>query len=90
MDIVTATWLARLLGGYVFAGLLFSSYFVVRGVRRIDPNAGQGSWGFRLLIFPGTVALWPVLLRRLIAGQTAPPQERNAHRMATPDGDAAS
>ena len=90
MDIVTATWLVRLLGGYVFAGMLFASYFVVLGVHRIDPNAGQGSWGFRLLVFPGTVALWPVLLRKLIAGQAAPPQESNAHRMAPPDGDAAS
>jgi hypothetical protein len=46
---------------YLSCGLLFSVLFLAVGVDRIDPAARQTSIAFRLLIFPGTVALWPVL-----------------------------
>jgi hypothetical protein len=42
-------------------GLLFSVPFVVVGAGRIDGAARAASIAFRLLILPGTVALWPVL-----------------------------
>ena len=69
-----------LLGLYLACGFLFAIPFVVRGVKRIDPHAKHGSWGFRLLIFPGTLAFWPLLLRRWLKGISEPPEERNAHR----------
>ena len=77
--------LVLLLTVYVAAGVVFSIPFVLRGVNRIDPVAGQGTWGFRLIIVPGVVALWPLLARRWIAG-TPPPVERNAHRDAAGGG----
>ena len=46
---------------YLSLGLLFSIPFVVAGVGRIDAAARAASIAFRLLILPGTVALWPVL-----------------------------
>jgi hypothetical protein len=49
---------------YVVAGLLFGMAFVTRGVARVDPLAREAGWGFRLVILPGVVALWPLLLRR--------------------------
>jgi len=52
---------------------------VGKGVDRIDPNARGAGLGFRLLILPGSAALWPLLLRRWIAG-SPPPAERNTHR----------
>ena len=67
---------------YLVCGLLFAVPFVLVGVKRIDSHAAQGSWGFRLLIFPGTLALWPLLLRRWLKGISKPPEERNAHREA--------
>jgi hypothetical protein len=70
-----------LLMGYAALGLLIGIPFVFRGVNRLDPAATDGSWGFRLVILPGVVALWPLLLRRWIAGTQAP-VERNAHRLA--------
>jgi membrane protein implicated in regulation of membrane protease activity len=72
-----------ILGGiYVICGLLFAVPFVLLGVKKIDQHAAHGSWGFRFLIFPGVVALWPLLLRRWLKGISEPPEERNAHREA--------
>lgn len=76
-----AIWSVRLVGIYAAAGLLFAVPFVLRGVNRIDRVAAAGTWGFRLIIVPGVVALWPLLLRRWLSG-SAPPRERNAHRDA--------
>lgn len=47
--------------GYALVGLLFAFPFLMRGAGRIDPAAQEGSRGFRLMILPGTVALWPIL-----------------------------
>ena len=54
--------------------------FVWKGVGKIDPAATEGTIGFRLLIIPGTIALWPILARRWLQKQ-GPPQECNAHRI---------
>lgn len=50
-----------LVAGYALVGLLFALPFLLRGAGRVDPAAREGSRGFRLLILPGTVALWPIL-----------------------------
>jgi len=72
-----------LLGGYLACGFVFALPFVLLGVKKIDPHATHGSWGFRLLIIPGTMAFWPLLLRRWLKGVHEPPEECNAHRCAT-------
>lgn len=51
-------------GLYLAAGLLFATAFVSSGVQRVDPAARGAGLGFRLLIFPGVVALWPWLAIR--------------------------
>jgi len=79
MSETIATWLVTALGIYAGLGLLFAVTFVSRGAARVDPQADGGSWGFRLAILPGVVALWPLLARRWASGQP-PPEERNAHR----------
>jgi hypothetical protein len=71
-----------LLGIYLLCGLIFAVPFVLVGAGKIDPHAKQGRWGFRLLIIPGTVALWPLLARRWLRGVSEPPEESNAHRRA--------
>ncbi len=72
-----------LFGIYLACGLIFAVPFALSGVKRIDPHAAHGSWGFRLLIVPGTMALWPLLLHRWMKGIGRPPEERNPHRCAT-------
>lgn len=71
-----------LAGIYLLCGLAFAIPFVLVGVNRIDPHAAHGSWGFRLLIIPGTMFFWPMLAHRWIRGIHEPPPERNAHRCA--------
>jgi len=68
-----------IVGVYVAIGLLFALAFVLRGVQRIDPAAKGGTWGFRLIIIPGVMALWPLMARRWAQG-SPPPAQRSAHR----------
>ena len=70
------------LTAYAVVGSLFGLAFVVRGVDRIDPAAAGASWSFRLLILPGSAALWPVLAWRWLRSADGPPAETNAHRRA--------
>lgn len=51
-------------GIYGGIGLLFGLAFVTRGIQRIDPAARGTGWGFRLLVLPGVVALWPFMAAR--------------------------
>lgn len=50
---------------YGFAGLVFAAVFLPLGIGRISPEA-RGSYLFRLLILPGVVGLWPLVLWRWI------------------------
>jgi hypothetical protein len=69
-------------GAYLLCGLVFAIPFALVGVGKIDPHARHGSWGFRLLIIPGTAFLWPVLAHRWVKGIHEPPPEKNVHRCA--------
>ena len=69
-----------LLGVYLVAGIVFAVSFVLFGVKIIDSRAASASWGFRLVIVPGSMALWPLLLRRWMTGVHEPPEESTAHR----------
>ncbi len=59
-----AIYLVTLAAVYLAAGVVFALAFLARGVERIDPAAHGASFGFRCLIAPGVVALWPLLARR--------------------------
>ena len=49
---------------YLALGVVFALAFVARGAARLDPDADGATWGFKVLILPGTAALWPLLLVR--------------------------
>ena len=79
--VLFAQTLVAVAAAYVALGLLFAAAFVSTGVGRIDPSAEHTPIGFRLLIVPGTVALWPLLAIRWIQGQQSP-TESTPHRVA--------
>ncbi|MEL7472585.1 MAG: hypothetical protein AAGK04_04645 [Planctomycetota bacterium] len=56
--------LMMLLGVYLGLGVLFGLVFVMLGAGRLDPHARRAPLVFRLLILPGSAALWPLLARR--------------------------
>lgn len=64
---------------YAGIGAIFALPFVLRGVDRIDPQAAGAPVMFRLLILPGTILFWPLLLVRWTAGSMAPPRPVTAH-----------
>lgn len=75
-----------MLAVYLGCGLLFAVPFAWRQVESIDPHAVDGSWGFRFLILPGSIALWPWLLHRRLAGTKGPPEQKTAHRLRAKQG----
>jgi len=80
MWIAIAPWIVFGFLAYCALGLLFAIAFVTLGVQRIDSAAPRASLGFRLLLLPGSTALWPILLARWLNG-SQPSTEANAHRL---------
>jgi len=74
-----SAWLAGALELYALVGAIFGLAFVTFGVQRIDSGAKGSGSGFRVLIFPGSVAFWPLLLRRWVGAQRDPAEEANPH-----------
>lgn len=83
---VVAQWLVNLAMAYTALGLVFAIAFVFYGVRQVDPAAKDSPLIFRLLIIPASAALWPLLLKRWLGGQTHPPVEKNSHRNSATGG----
>ena len=51
---------------YLLAGLLFVIPFVIKGVNKIDEGTHGATWGFRIIIIPGSIVFWPFLLKKWI------------------------
>lgn len=65
MSIITIILLCLVAYGAI--GLLFAIPFVVVGLGRVDSAAELAGPAVRLLLVPGTVAVWPLMLRRWMA-----------------------
>uniref|UniRef100_UPI004048E5D7 hypothetical protein n=1 Tax=Roseivirga sp. TaxID=1964215 RepID=UPI004048E5D7 len=53
-----------LVGIYLLIGLFFCFVFFKKGIQSIDEGMKEAPIFMKILIFPGTVALWPVLLAK--------------------------
>ena len=58
------------IGIYLALGLLFSIFFVSRGVNKLDEGAHGAGIGFRLIILPGCMVFWPLLLKKWVNHQS--------------------
>jgi len=83
MTIEIASWIARGIYLYLAVGVVIAVWLNCGGLRRVDATAAQGPWGFRFLITPGLILLWPFLLKAALANHGHPRAERNAHRCAS-------
>jgi hypothetical protein len=59
-------------GAYALIGIVFACAFVLRGAARIDHAAAAAPWSFKLLIFPGAAALWPLLAMKWLRASHTP------------------
>lgn len=57
---------------YAAIGLAIGAAFAFRGVGRVDAAAHDAPWGFRLLIWPGSAALWPYVALRWARAKARP------------------
>jgi hypothetical protein len=60
---IAAIVILLLVGLYMGVGLLFGLAFIFWGVERLDHATKGTSWLFRLILLPGSIALWPWLTR---------------------------
>lgn len=74
MSEAAAETLVLLMGIYAVLGLFVGLIFMFGGAGRIDPAAkGKGlPLRARILILPGIIGLWPIMLTKLFA-QKEPP-----------------
>ncbi len=49
---------------YLAIGILFAIPFVIKGVHKVDEGAHGAGIGFRIIIIPGTMVFWPLLLKK--------------------------
>ena len=48
---------------YILAGCCFLPFFYKKGIQVIDESVKGSSAGFYIIIIPGVIVFWPVLLR---------------------------
>ena len=51
---------------YLLLGILFVIPFLTKGLTKVDEGARGGTIGFKIIIIPGVIVFWPLLLRRWI------------------------
>ncbi|QTN38711.1 hypothetical protein HZ996_05945 [Cryomorphaceae bacterium] len=54
------------LAAYAAIGFVFALFIVFFGASRLDAQLANSPKGVRVLLFPGILATWPVLLMRYI------------------------
>jgi hypothetical protein len=63
---------------YVVAGIIFTIFFQIKGLSKIDEGVHGSTIGFRIIIIPGCIVFWPVLLRKwLMISNNPSVSERN-------------
>lgn len=67
-SIETVTAILNGVALYAAAGAVFAVAFLLLGITRIDNGAKGAGLGFRLLLIPGLIALWPLMLIRWLSG----------------------
>jgi hypothetical protein len=53
-------------GIYLVCGFVFAMAFIFKGVQVIDEGAKDSTAGFKMIIIPGCVIFWPLLLVKWI------------------------
>lgn len=65
-------WIVAL---YLCCGFVFALVFIFKGARVVDEGAHDSSIGFKIIIIPGTMVFWPVLLKKWIRASKNQPHD---------------
>ena len=49
---------------YLALGVLFIIPFLMKGLNKVDEGANGSTIGFKIIIIPGVIVFWPVLLSK--------------------------
>jgi len=49
---------------YLLLGVVFVIPFLTKGLTKVDEGAQGGTIGFKIIIIPGVIVFWPVLLNK--------------------------
>ena len=60
-------------GIYLLLGIIFAIAFLWKGITKVDAGAKNTRFFLKLLIFPGAVLFWVVLLRKWIKSTKSKP-----------------
>jgi hypothetical protein len=52
---------------YFGIGLLFGVWFVITGASKLDKGVVGTPWHFRLMLLPGSILIWSILLYKLVS-----------------------
>ena len=55
--------------GYLAGGVIVGLGFVIAGVTRALPGSPAVSTGARVLLLPGAILLWPLIVARWVGGR---------------------
>lgn len=83
-DLATARWIVRAFEAHLLVGFVLALLFLFVLARRIDPGLAASAFTTRLVLLPGCMLLWPLLVGRVLGGTGRLPIERNAHRNIEP------
>ena len=53
---------------YLALGVVFVISFLMKGLTKVDEGAHGSTMGFKIIIIPGVIVFWPVLLSKWMKG----------------------
>ncbi|GJM29989.1 MAG: hypothetical protein DHS20C17_26240 [Cyclobacteriaceae bacterium] len=67
MNLTSSVSVIVLIAGiYLVIGMVFCLVLLIKGLGKLDPNAESTGVGFKILLTPGIIAFWPILLIKWI------------------------
>lgn len=54
---------------YIIIGFGFSIFFITTGAAKIDEGAKDMNWSLKLMLIPGSISLWPFLLKKILTNK---------------------
>ncbi len=78
--IASAEILAWLITLYVVCGIVAAPILAFKGLDHIDDAAEGSSLGFKLIVIPGLILFWPLIVSRVRHNQKAP-TEKTPHKI---------